>query len=320
MALVTVGPSGRDYTSLFAAEAGEQQDLTALAETMAFEMDAMADPADGAKFDGWTVSTTYYVILRGASGVQADLPYGDSGYRLTGSATCLNLIGLQFTRVQDLCLITSDSGGARKALLGGGGEIFDRCVFVASHTSYSGNLVEPQNHASQDTVFRNCVSVIVGTSGQGFVHQGGSGTARFYNCTAIGGANGFDRDFGAAQIINCLADGQSGTGFTSTWETGSGFNASWDATAPGDDSRQSQTFTFVDGSGGDYRLASGDAGARTFGSDLSGISVGPFSDDFDAIARGATWDIGADQFVAAGGASPLLAVLQAHGAFIGSAH
>jgi hypothetical protein len=69
--------------------------------------------------------------------------------------------------------------------------------------------------------------------------------------------------------------------------------------------RTSQTFTFEDAAGGDYRLTSGDAGARTFGADLSADSDSPFATDYAQNSRGSTWDIGAHQVTA--GPPPIVA-------------
>ncbi len=54
----------------------------------------------------------------------------------------------------------------------------------------------------------------------------------------------------------------------------------------------------------DYHLAAGDAGAKDYGTDLSGDSFFPFDDDIDGDLFD-TWDIGFDEnSVAAGGYVP----------------
>lgn len=83
------------------------------------------------------------------------------------------------------------------------------------------------------------------------------------------------------------------------------YNASSDGTASGTGSRASQTFTFTNEGSGDYSLSASDAGARTYGTDLSGDANNPFSTDIRQQARGAVWDIGAYQVtVAAAGRPP----------------
>jgi hypothetical protein len=68
--------------------------------------------------------------------------------------------------------------------------------------------------------------------------------------------------------------------------------------AAGTGNRFSQTFTFAGAS--DYHLASTDAGARDYG--VSDPGSGLFADDIDGETRSGSWDIGSDEYVAAGGA------------------
>jgi hypothetical protein len=65
-------------------------------------------------------------------------------------------------------------------------------------------------------------------------------------------------------------------------------------TPGGTGNRFSQTFTFSD----NYHLASTDAGARDHGTSDPGSGL--FSDDIDGETRSGTWDIGADEYLAAG--------------------
>lgn len=102
-------------------------------------------------------------------------------------------------------------------------------------------------------------------------------------------------DGGGANTIEC---------FTSTFGTPDGdYCASSDGTAPGSNSRTSQTFTFA-GAPTDMALDAADAGAKGFGVDLSGDAGYPFSTDIDGNDRGATWDIGAHQVSVAAPAYP----------------
>jgi hypothetical protein len=59
--------------------------------------------------------------------------------------------------------------------------------------------------------------------------------------------------------------------------------------------RQSQTFTFVDAANGNFDLAATDAGARTYGVDLSADALLAVSVDITGTTRGAVVDIGAHQ-------------------------
>ena len=135
----------------------------------------------------------------------------------------------------------------------------------------------------------NCIAI---DCSQGFV---GAGTGHeFWNCTAADCVtSGFTEDE-ACVLKNCLSKGAS-VGFIGTF-TGSSNNAEDDGNgAPGANSRTAQTFTFVDAANNNFHLASTDTGAKGFG--VSDPGSGAFSDDVDGQTRGATWDIGFDQYV-----------------------
>lgn len=161
-----------------------------------------------------------------------------------------------------------------------------------SVTGYVSN--DPTAPGRGTSKFYNCISL---SCNQGYSSDFGlSGDiTEFYNCNAIGGAYGFV-ETATMKVVNCLTHGQSDTGFVGTFAAGSNYNASSDASAPGANSRTSQTFTFVNAAGSDYHLAENDGGARTFGTADPGSGL--FSDDCDGQSRGSTWDIGFDQYVA----------------------
>jgi hypothetical protein len=79
-------------------------------------------------------------------------------------------------------------------------------------------------------------------------------------------------------------------------------NASSDGWAPANTSNggtlRNRTFTFENGSLGDYHLSTSDVGAKNLGVDLSADVYYSFNNDFDLITRGSSWDIGAFEVVA----------------------
>lgn len=142
----------------------------------------------------------------------------------------------------------------------------------------------------------------------------GSGTAIAYNNIVYGFGSGFsapatsffkaynntvaDSDYGyiadgAWVSINNLSNATQG--FVGTFDASSNYNAEADAGggAPGANSRGSQTFTFVNAAGSDYRLSLSDAGARNYG--VSDPGSGLFSTDITGYTRTGSWDIGASE-------------------------
>lgn len=139
------------------------------------------------------------------------------------------------------------------------------------------------------------------------------GTNYIFNNTIIGGAYGIltSNDTKVNVVKNNLIKGTATADLTLYNYSDSGYNATEDATGDdyGSGGRANQTFTFVDEANDDYHLAANDAGAKGYG--VADPGSGLFSDDIDGQTRGATWDIGADQYVAEGGGGGLDAFLQA---------
>src|SRR6185369_4337425 len=123
-----------------------------------------------------------------------------------------------------------------------------------------------------------------------------------YNCTSYNNGAGF-RSAGTNKftVINCLAAASAGDNdFIGSFTAPSDYNVSSDATAPGTNKATGKTaYTdyFVDPANGDFHLK--DTSLNLFG--LSGTDLsGTFTTDIDGVTRSAPWDIGADQYVAAG--------------------
>jgi hypothetical protein len=126
--------------------------------------------------------------------------------------------------------------------------------------------------------------------------------AYVYNNTIYGCSIGLLDGGATANVVakNNICDGNT-TDFSGTGDSGCEFNASADATAPGTNSRTSQTITYRDEAGDDFHLSASDVGALGFGKDLSADGNIPFSIDIDNQQRPvgiyAKWDIGADEVI-----------------------
>ncbi len=147
-------------------------------------------------------------------------------------------------------------------------------------------------HSNKMRMF-NCLAYTMASSGGSYTMGFNSAWTNVtsYNCTSV--SNGFN--YIDPQILkNCISAAPTlGNGFESvTALHGSSYNSSSDASAPGSNSRTSQTYTFVGGV--DFHLQSGDTGAKDFGvTDPSGVSL--FGDDVDGQTRSGSWDIGFDE-------------------------
>jgi hypothetical protein len=299
----TVKSAGGDYTSLSAWEAAQQGDLVAADELRQAECYGMND-STGCTIDGSTTDATRYLRVFAAAGAEAQLPYNTSGtaYRRDINGNGLT-VSDPFTRIERIQLgIGGSSSGDVLSI-----EVTNvRVIGCVIRSTSSGNprgIAVKSGVGSASVNIRNCFLIGNGGTSMG-VNIGSSfgSTSYVYNCTSVGWGTNYNRSgSGVGLAINCLSSGGVVAGFGGTWSASSSHNASTDATCPGSSARNSQTFTFVSSGTGDYRLASTDAGARDFGTDLSADANYPFSDDFDAAARSGTWDIGADEYIAAGG-------------------
>jgi len=124
-----------------------------------------------------------------------------------------------------------------------------------------------------------------------------------YNCTAVDCGKGFNQMWTSVTAYNCLSTGSSDSDYGSAVVPANLtlYNcASGDSSATsyaGSNNRANQTFTFKDAAHGDYHLAEGDTGARGYGAVNPGSGL--YLDDVDGQLRGASWDIGFDQYVGA---------------------
>ena len=312
MALVRVAASGGDYTSLAAAEAGQQQDLTALAEPMHIECAAFNDAGGGVTFDGWTTSADYYIRVYAATGAKAGMPWRTSGaYMLDNGAAPASTIVVseEFVRIEGIQVQVTAFGFSftHNAISLGAGSTTSDVRVTGCHVRYIGNASNAGTARGialttfEQAFIVNCVvsgfdSTGGGTDRVGISEGTTNGTKRVYNCTIVNCLTGIARTNSASVIAkNNLVYGAT-TPYSGTFAAGSTNNASEDATAPGTSALPRRTFGFKDAKGGDYHLDRLDVGARGVGTDLSRDTDYAFSTDFDGATRTpGAWDVGAHQ-------------------------
>jgi hypothetical protein len=303
----TVKPGGGgDYSSLSLWEPDTDNDLVTAAAGELAECYAGSDAISASlTISGATTNSTYYREVRAASGAEAKMPWGSTSdtYVLSTSTAMASLLTVDedYARVVSIQvdhLSTSTNQTALRLNVVSGPKYAVGCYARSAGTGTTSAAFYATG--STGTVyFINCVAT-ASLMGIRIVR-----TALAYNCTVVGCATGITREGGTATAKNCLVSDASTACFSGTFGASSVTNASSDATAPGTGSRTSQTFTFVNAAGGDYHLASGDAGAKNFGTDLSADASYAFSTDFDGQTRSGSWDIGADEYIAAGGSLPI---------------
>jgi hypothetical protein len=260
-----------------------------------------------AAFAGWTTGSSNYVRIVADSTAVATLPYTSSGYRLerSGGFNCMTGVPpyCRFERLsfkltaravaEDLSVATPGNGTA--------GHIrFDSCYMLGvMHASNTTQIRAVGSSNNDNIVVVNCVI-------DGWTHVGNTTNAALGGSTTGGGATlyaennlfincarGMQRASGTWTAKNCCFDNGSATlsaGFTGT--IGGTNNCSVDATCPATNAHNSVTFTYINSGTGDYHIATGDAGAKAQGSDLSADGTFAFSTDIDGNTRSGTWDAG----------------------------
>ena len=182
----------------------------------------------------------------------------------------------------------------------------DKCIFIGDITSaYDSMILIEDGDADRPVFLTNCLFYDMKYAAFGdtrILRAAGGNTVTVYNCTFQNNYLGVMQAAGTVLLKNCLFSGNTGD-TEGTISTSSDYNATSKANfgagyTTNTNDRVSQTFTFVNEAGDDFHLASGDAGAKDFG--VSDPGSGLYSDDIDGVARSGSWDIGADEYVAAG--------------------
>jgi hypothetical protein len=297
---VTVKSSAGDYSSLSAAEAGEQADLVSGDVQLDIECYAFQDTS-AVTFDGWTTDATRYIRVYTPTAERHDGKWDTSAYRLEGAANFAPLLianeaHTRFEGLQVRNTITGDGTGVELAANG--------CRFtegVVRSPATSGGSGVRNGGASGDTVtFRNCV--IVGSGAVTGAFSGYEQDMVVDNCTIAAFATGVSTNtpLVANTVRNTYVDATTPYVGTHTRTTCAHSAAGAFAGSTASVAYGTSNFVSVTGGSEDLHLVTGSAliGA---GTDLSGT----FTTDIDGDTRSA-WDIGADEFQGGGGGILLL--------------
>ena len=291
----TYGTGGRDYTSLSVWESATDNNLVSLAESEVLECYNDATFNDSVTMSGAITDSSYFRIIRPAGTIGTGSWQGHDG--IADSTTGVffdNTVddeaidcGDAYSSIQDLKIrCTNPTTSNRITMIADGGEssIIGCIIFDCTNTNGSHRGIRVDGNGTSG-YYINSFALRTDLWGM----QGNGDNAYFYNCNAIDNGNdGFLYSGGVIIAKNCLATGNdagAGDDFDPGTYTGSTNNASGDLTAPGTSPRISQTFTFINAGAGDYHLSPSDAGAHTFGADLSADGVFPFDDDIDGDTR-----------------------------------
>lgn len=329
--------SGYDYDSLFDWEAAEQGDLTGARDEIAVaKCRCTGGTADSTAvtIDGWTTSSTQYIKIwtDPAESYRHNGAYQTGNkYRIERAATDGDLCALEnkepYVKIDgiqvQLNFTNYDESGYNRWGINAANYITDLSYWIEVTNCIVRTVGSPTNVYTTLTV------------GIGFWHNNISGPPNFYlvnciidgfdfNSTSYGlcisrrSANGYYynntinncyigiyRYVGTANVKNTIinnCDVASSGLVTSDCDYNSTSSSSIGYTENTHD-RVSQTFSFTDAANCNFHLLSSDTGALGYGVNLYNDATYPFQDDIDGNDRGgsgASWDIGADEYVSSG--------------------
>jgi len=282
------------YNSINAAEAAEQTDLDSANDIMIFHCRASSGTVDSTNvtINGWTTSATDYLEIRTASTDRAakngwdatkfrlDVAAGDGFYCLE---SYVRFDGLQIEAGDQAFLFAITSGDVR----------ISNCRIQNSNYAI---------YVSQASDSPNCKAwnnIIDTMNNDGIYWRTSAGTVDIYNCVVYNCVDdGIQVVSGNINAINCAVFG-NGDDFIGTF-TSIDYCASDDGDGTNSISPSGGNWAneFNDYANGDFTLLSGgnckDGGTNDPGSGL-------YSDDMEGDARVSPWDVGIDEYIAAGG-------------------
>lgn len=258
---------------------------------------------DSVTLAGATTSADYFRVIRAADGQRGTETDGVRFYSAeTGSNAFVFKIQEGYTGIYDIAVYWSTDSTYQRISFYFINCNYAKAVGCTSIGRGGTNYIQGFWLFDARTVYAiNCFAKDSGSgsNASGFlsIKYSTSSTLYCYNCTSTGNKYGILCGTNTTLVAkNCIAQGNTTSNIQGT------VTQTTNATS-------GVTFA-ADG----YHLAAADTVAKDQGTDLSGAAphnetAFPFDDDIDDNTRSGTWDIGADEYVASGGAASSAAAL-----------
>lgn len=292
----TVKPSGGDYTSLEACMNANEQDLTGVG-IMTVEIDGTWSSADttAVTIHNYTTDATHYINIYTTSAARHQGVYSASYYRLYPNTTTIVIdISEDYVTINGLQFRGYWNGYTIMQIRNNNNTIKNNIFY----DNDNGQGIYLSDGTANTYIYNNLFYDIL-DSALYCSWNTGITSAYIYNNTFYGCTNGIvnGKSGSTAPLLkNNLCNG-NGTDYSGTFSASSVNNISEDTTSP-NEAYRSKAVTFENEAGDNFHLSSSDTNAKDAGVDLSGV----FTTDIDGQTRSGTWDIGADEYVAAAGA------------------
>lgn len=300
------------YSSLNAAESARNADITG-GNAVAFNCRGVTN-ADTAAVNiaGWTTDSDSYVRVYTETANRHSGVWTTSKYRLTVAIIDALKLTEDYLRIEGLQVAkTSSDANAESVIvvqnLSASNDIrIDSCILWGDSDATYTQPVLALNDADIRITVWNCILYSSGGASaavsSGLYVGAAVASCAVYSCTIIGASYGIRIPASTTVVAkNCYFHG--GTSAVSNAGTLTTTTCATSGTALDVDNIAHSTSTFTNVSAGseNYSLVSG-SGLIGVGTDTSGDTAPlNFTTDIVGTARGATWDIGAWEYVAAGG-------------------
>lgn len=297
----TVKSAGGDYSSLSAYEAGQQGNLVSLDEIHQAECYSFNDTT-AVSFSGWTTDATRFVRVYTLAADRHAGVWNTGKYYLTNASSagvidCDDTIHIKLDGLQAQNTTASPTGSECGLQVIYGTSSAGWCKVTNSIFRDGRYTVRQEAGTVSHMILLINTAVYGGNTGAVVVPNAGYLYAS--NVTAISSSYGIRMLGGTVTAKNCYASGATGAyDGTITKTTCASSDATGDAGLQ-NIAYSTANFTNVTAGSEDLHIVSGSA-LKDVGTDLSADTY-PFSDDIDGTTRSGTWDIGADEYTAAGG-------------------
>jgi len=328
---VKICPAGCDYTTISAAEIGEDGDITATTgtdEIVHFEIDSLNWATAGANpavyFDGWKTSAGNYIYIYTTSLARHSGYWDDNKYRIEGSSfggvydnitSFIRMEGVQmkFTgtsgtpSIINFLAITNSPADLR----------VDACIITRTNTINNSEAIKPSQDATDRQFFtNNLIYNIHGDNSAAMWDVGTSSEIFFYNNTLVDCDLGIENNgtCDSVFIINNIFDCTQTFEFDGPVNSASDYNisvnsATWDEDGTDDYTENTNDQSLVQPIyySTTYLLDATDTYAKEKGTDLSSdvkLPLNGFNTDILSYTRpfSTYWDVGAhEETTAAGG-------------------
>ena len=290
-------PSSKRFTSMSGWEAqnlslSEDEICEIIGGDAAYNWSTAGADTSAVNIDGWTPNG-YRIILRTVGSARHVSVWDDTKYRLSIDGESSLTINVESVTIDGLQISNGMTSTYDPGINCNTGNctICNNIVRGTGSSNYCSGMEIAIPTGTVCNIYNNIVYGWTRYGIQGSNDGGDNDSLFCYNNTIYGtGAAGISSGYKDVVVKNCIIEDCGGTiaGTESNYSTNNLEN-------PG-------TIVFADESNDDFHLDSTDTTAKGNGVDLSTDSDGflSFATDIDGDARSA-WDIGADEYVAAGG-------------------